>query len=410
LFVEAGQQARIRLTAQGLSGESAMDSTDDESADSDSESQSDDDEYTPPWSSASARREGADAEMPISNIIGRIRFVPEPHTKSIMVLAPPEFMNAIKDLIKALDVPGKQVVIEAIIVEVEHSKVTSLGIELSTNPQAFGTLSENAIVALGNLTNIGTHGSAAGTISSVSGVAAAGSGSVLGVGTDIYALIDFLIKTTNAKVLNQQTLWTKDNEQANFFKGSEVAFRGSESITQQTTSQNIKFDRVGMELRTRPSITPENNVDMIVNIEISDLTSDLVNDQPVRTVMETTTNMIVRDGQTLLLGGILFQKDSRVEHKVPLLGDIPLLGGLFRHTEVNLSNSEMFVFMTPRVIDDPNTVLPDTVDVQEKLDDIREGLNTSLESISGHSPGEASEYSGESQLCPGEAGKSPRKE
>jgi len=118
-------------------------------------------------------------------------------------------------------------------VEVEHTKVTSLGVELSTNPQAFGTLGENAIVALGNLTNIGTHGSAAGTISSSSGVAATGSGSVLGVGTDIYALIDFLIKKTNAKVLNQQTLWTKENEQANFFKGSEVAFRGSESITQQ---------------------------------------------------------------------------------------------------------------------------------------------------------------------------------
>ena len=387
LFVEPGQQARIRLTAQGLSGESAMDSTganNTNNASSNNETQSNSNEYTPPWSSATARGDtGADAEMPISNIIGRIRFVPEPHTKSIMVLAPPEFMNAIKELINALDVPGKQVVIEAIIVEVEHSKVTSLGIELSTNPQAFGTLSENAIVALGNLTNIGTHGSAVGTISPGSGVAAAGSGAVLGVGTDIYALIDFLIKTTNAKVLNQQTLWTKDNEQANFFKGSEVAFRGSESITQQTTSQNIDFNRVGMELRTRPSITPENNVDMIVNIEISQLTSDLVNDQPVRTVMETTTNMIVRDGQTLLLGGILFQKDSRTEHKVPLFGDIPVVGGLFRHNEANLTNSEMFVFMTPRVIDEPNDALLDAIGSKEKLDEIREELNSSLEGLPG---------------------------
>jgi type II secretory pathway component GspD/PulD (secretin) len=393
LFVEPGQQARIRLTAQGLAGESAMDSTgdSDNNAGSNNNAQASNDEYTPPWSGIGARSSmGVDAEMPISNVIGRVRFVPEPHTKSIMVLAPPEFIDAIRELINTLDVPGKQVVIEAIIVEVEHSKVTSLGIELSTNPQAFGTLGENALVALGNLTNIGTHGSAAGTISSSSGVAATGSGSVLGVGTDIYALIDFLIKTTNAKVLNQQTLWTKDNEQANFFKGSEVAFRGSESITQQTTSQNIDFDRVGMELRARPSITPENNVDMIVNIEISQLTSDLVNDQPIRTVMETTTNMIVRDGQTLLLGGILFQKDSMIEHKLPLLGDAPLIGGLFRHTEVNLSNSEMFVFMTPRVIDEPNAALPEAIDLWEKLDEIREGLNTSLEGLSGRAPDDKS--------------------
>jgi type II secretory pathway component GspD/PulD (secretin) len=228
-------------------------------------------------------------------------------------------------------------------------------------------------------------------------VAATGSGAVLGVGTDIYALIDFLIKTTNAKVLNQQTLWTKDNEQANFFKGSEVAFRGSESITQQTTSQNIEFNRVGMELRARPSITPEDNVDMIVNVEISQLTSDLVNDQPVRTLMETTTNMIVRDGQTLLLGGILFQKDSKVEHKLPLLGDLPLIGGLFRHTEVILSNNEMFVFMTPRVIDEPAAAQLETTSSREKLDQIRNGLKASLQDLTGRAPDSNSPDAGENE-------------
>ena len=385
LFVEPGQQAQIRRTAKGLTGESAMQGTSDPSATSNNNAQTSDDEYTPPWSGAGARSSmGIGQEMPISNVIGRVRFVPEPHTKSIMVLAPPEFMGAIEELINALDVPGKQVVIEAIIVEVEHTKVTSLGVELSTNPAAFGALGENALVALGNLTNIGTHGSAAGTISSASGVAATGSGSVLGVGTDIYALIDFLIKKTDAKVLNQQTLWTKDNEQANFFKGSEVGF-----FTSATTSatagnvQNTEFDRVGMELRARPSITPENNVDMIVNVMISQLTSDLVNDQPIRAVMETTTNMIVQDGQTLLLGGILFQNDSTIERKLPLLGDMPLVGGLFRHSQVNLSNSEMFVFMTPRVIEEPNATLAEARNSQEKLNEIRRDLNSSLEDLNG---------------------------
>jgi general secretion pathway protein D len=376
LFVEPGQQARIRLTKQGLIGESAMRTTGDNNASTNDTTQANNDEYTPPWSGAGARRSmGVGEEMPISNIIGRVRFVPEPHTKSIMVLSPPEFIEDIRKMINRLDVPGKQVVIEAIIVEVDHSKVTSLGIELSTNPQAFGALSENAIVALGNLTNIATHGSATGAISPSIGVAATGSGSVLGVGTDVYALIDFLIKKTNAKVLNQQTLWTKDNEQANFFKGSEVAFQGSESITQQTTTQNVQFEKVGMELRARPSITPEDNVDMIVNVKISQLTSELVNDQPVRTSMETTTNMIVEDGQTLLLGGILFQTDSRVEHKVPLFGDIPLVGGLFRHNEAVLSNNEMFVFMTPHVIAEPGATKSEAARAREKLDKIRKELN-----------------------------------
>ena len=388
LFVTPGQQARIRRTRQELIGESAMSTTDDNNAGSNNATQANNyDEYTPPWSGAGARiGMGLNEEMPISNIIGRVRFVPEPHTKSIMVLSPPEFIEDIRKMINRLDVPGKQVVIEAIIVEVDHSKVTSLGIELSTNPQAFGALSENAIVALGNLTNIATHGSARGAISPSVGVAATGSGSVLGVGTDVYALIDFLIKKTNAKVLNQQTLWTKDNEQANFFKGSEVAFQGSESITQQTTTQNVKFEKVGMELRARPSITPEDNVDMIVNVKISQLTSELVNDQPVRTSMETTTNMIVQDGQTLLLGGILFQTDSRVEHKIPLFGDVPLVGGLFRHNEAILSNNEMFVFMTPHVIAEPGAAQSEAEESQEKLKEIRKGLNSTLGGLSGQAP------------------------
>ncbi|MEE8575860.1 MAG: secretin N-terminal domain-containing protein, partial [candidate division Zixibacteria bacterium] len=392
MFVESGQTARIRLTAQGLSAESAMDDAGDSgggSSNDQSAGQSEDDTYTPPWSGSGARS-GIDTELPISNVIGRIRFVPEPHTKSIMVLSPPEFMDEIEGLIAQLDVPGKQVMIEAIIVEIEHSKVTSLGVQLATNPAAFGSIGENALTVLGNLTNIGTHGSISGTIAPTAiaptPIGATGSGSVFGVGTDVYALIDFLEKTTDAKIMNQQTLWTKDNEEASFFKGTEVAFQSSESITQNTTTQNVQFDKVGMELRARPSITPEDNVDMAVKLLISQLTTDLVNKQPVRSHMETLTNMIVRDGQTLLLGGILFQKDSRVERKLPLFGDLPLVGGLFRHNSVIQTNSELLVFITPHVIDETTAELPETVPetVEEKkeiLENIRGQLEETMEEL-----------------------------
>jgi hypothetical protein len=93
--------------------------------------------------------------------------------------------------------------------------------------------------------------------------------------------------------------------------------------------------------------------------------------------------MIVQDGQTLLLGGILFQQDSTIERKLPLLGDMPLVGGLFRHNEINLANSEMFVFMTPRVIQEPNATLAEAKKSKEKLNEIRRGLNHSLEDLNG---------------------------
>ncbi|TKJ38041.1 MAG: hypothetical protein CEE38_04580 [Planctomycetes bacterium B3_Pla] len=380
LFVEAGQQATIRLTAEGLSTQSEMDDEGDSSGSS-SDASAQQAGYTPPWSGSGARGR-VDEEMPISNVIGRIRFVPEPHTKSLMVLAPPEFMPKIKDLITQLDKPGKQVIIEAIIVEIEHTKVTSLGVELATNPSAFSSLGVNAITALSNLTHMGTHGTVSDTTRPLAGLVPPppGSGTVLSVGTDIYALIDFLIKTTNARILNQQTVWTKDNEEAKFFKGSEVAFLSSESITTQTTTQGIEFDKVGMQLRARPSITPEDKVDMIINVSLSQLTSDLVNSQPVRSDMETLTHMIIKDGQTLLLGGILFQKDSVVEHKLPLLGDLPLIGGLFRHTSNSQSNTEMLVFITPHVVDDPTDEIPESTEPVEKLEKIREQLDEAVPS------------------------------
>ncbi|MHC4227468.1 MAG: secretin N-terminal domain-containing protein, partial [Planctomycetota bacterium] len=383
LFVEAGQQATIRLTAEGLSTESEMDDEGDSSGSS-SDTSAQQAGYTPPWSGSGARGR-VDEEMPISNVIGRIRFVPEPHTKSLMVLAPPEFMPKIKELITQLDKPGKQVIIEAIIVEIEHTKVTSLGVELATNPSAFSSLGVNAITALSNLTHMGTHGSVTDATRPLAGIVPPppGSGTVLSVGTDIYALIDFLIKTTNARILNQQTVWTKDNEEAKFFKGSNVAFSGGTTLIGGAggSQQDIDFEKVGMQLRARPSITPEDKVDMIINVSLSQLTSDLVNSQPVRTDMETLTHMIIKDSQTLMLGGILFQKDTRVEHKLPLLGDLPLIGGLFRHTGVNQANTEMLVFITPHVVDDPTDDIPESTEPVEKLDKVREQLDEAVQGL-----------------------------
>jgi len=385
VFVSAGQQARIRLTTQGLSGSSALN----DSADSDNSTNSNNSatEYTPPWSGAGARGQ-LDENMPISNVIGRIRFVPEPHTKSIMVLAPPEFMDEIRELIDKLDVPGKQVLIQAIIVEVEHSKMTSLGVKFATDYKAFGALGENAMLALSNLTSIGTHGGAAGTISAGEGVGATGSGTVLGIGADVHVLIDFLVKNVDARILNQQSLWTKDNEEASFFKGSMVPFLAGTTLlsTGGGSTQNVTFEDVGMELRTRPSITPENKVDLVVNVNITQLTSESINSQPVRSKMETTTNMIVEDGQSLLLGGILFQKDSLVRTKVPGLGDLPLVGGLFRHKEATQTNSELLVFITPRVIDENDEDIPEATRAaikgpQEKLEKILGDLTTALEGL-----------------------------
>jgi general secretion pathway protein D len=394
MFNEPGTLAPIRRSARGL-GDYSMDAASSGGQGGGGGGQgpnagggggggSNPGEYTPWWSRGARSRLD---EEPLSNVIGRVRFIPDPRSKSILVLSPPEFHNDIAQTIQQLDVPGMQVMIKATVMEVSHKALTSLGIQLATNPEAFGPLEENAIRALSGLTTLSTGGSAApAPINPALPLGATGTGTIAGVTANVYVLIDFLVRHVNAKILNEQTLWTKDNEEASFFKGSTVAFLGDTQVTGTGISQSsFDFEEVGMTLAVRPSITPEKNVDMIVNIILSQLTADFVNGQPVRTKMDTKTNMIVADSETLMLGGILFQEKSRIKRKLPLLGDLPLVGGLFQHNDVSISNTEMIVFITPYVVSDGAQVSEKAKKQldksQQRLDEVQGELGAAAEAL-----------------------------
>lgn len=365
IFNEPGTDAKIRLSETGLSAYSMDEDESNQGSSADgSTQQQQQQQYTPWWTRQSRRTD----EMPISNVIGKVRFIPDPRTKAILVLAPPEFMDNIKEMIKELDVPGKQVRIKAVVVLVDHQDLTSLGLQLASNPSAFGTLNENSIAALTGLSLLETRGSF-----------------TLSAATDVTVLIDFLVKKVNATILNQQTLWTKDNKAADFFKGQKVAFNTDLSVSETggRVTSGIEFQKVGMTLRIRPNITPEKNVDMTINLMMSQIASEFINDQPVRTEMDTETTLIVSDGETVMLGGMLFQEDSVIERKLPLLSDFPVLGGLFRHNETVKANTEILVFITPFVIDENlNNILPETIEELEnekqKLENVLRQLNATV--------------------------------
>ena len=385
MFNEPGTTARIRRRITGLS-EYSMDDTQGNQGGGPNNNNNNQgnaggaDEYTPWWSAGARQRTD---EEPISNVIGKVRFIPDPRSKSILVLAAPEFQASLEETIKLLDTPGKQVLVKAIVVEVEHASMTSLGVQLATNPDALGTLGENSILALGQLTNLATRGSA---VAADNDLGAVGTGTIAGGTTALYGIVDFLVKHVNAKILNQQTLWTEDNEEAMFFKGEEVAFlAGSTSSANVGVTQDVEFKNVGMTMQVRPSITPEKRVDMKIRVDLSQLTTEIVNSQPVRSKVETETNMVVQDGETIMLGGMLFQRDSAVKRKVPLLGDLPVVGGLFQHNDVDLANSELIVFVTPFVIDEGQEMSEETQEVidssRQRLDEIKGELAETREKL-----------------------------
>jgi len=328
---ESGTTATIQRSVQGLSAYST-----ETSGTTTTEAQMQESAGTiRPWWTTQRQNED---QMPPSNLIGRVRFIPVARSKALLVLAPPKFMNDIVSMIEELDQPGMQVMIKVVIMEVDHSDVTSLGVRLSSDPTAFGTIGVNSLDILNNLATSVTRGSFAFSAES-----------------NVDALIDFLMKNTNAKILNQPTLWTKDNEEARFVKAEKVAFITGDSYDRTNTNsvqRTFDFEDVGVTLRIRPNITPEKAVDMAIHLNISQLQEEIVNTQPTRKNLDTMTHMIINDGQSVILGGLLFQNDVNIVQKVPFFGDLPLVGGAFKHTTKTLQNDELLVFVTPYVIDD----------------------------------------------------------
>ena len=383
---EAGTTATIRRSSRGLTAQSTTSSGDTSSISSGQEA-ANADMITPWWN---RQRTTTDTAMPTSNLIGQVRFVPIHRSKAIMILSPPEYLEDLTRLITELDKPGMQVMVKVVIMEVSLSKATSIGVQLASDPAAFGTLGVNAISALTSLIERqhrqGLY-AGRGYCQHAPPNVAAPTGSTQGLGSvtsaDINVLVDLLVKNANGRVLNQPTLWTKDNQEATFMKGQKIAFvTGSTTQNTGQTNQTVSYDTVGVTLTVKPNITPEKAVDMLMFLNVSQLELEVVNGQRSRKNLDTTTRLIVKNGQSIMMGGILYQNNEEVNQKVPLLGDIPLLGEAFKHKRTEVTNSELLVFVTPYVIDDQKLeTIPQDPD-QTPLEDSRTKLKTTLERLS----------------------------
>jgi general secretion pathway protein D len=368
IFNEPGTTATIMRSSRGLSSydvDTQGGAVSDSSAGGSGNTSSSSSTITPWWT----RQQRSDTEQLPSNLIGKVRFIPVQRSKSIMVLGPSKYMADIKQVIEELDKPGMQVMIKAIILEITLENNTSLGVQLSSNPNAFGEAGINGIEFSNSLQAIENGSNSTANTST----GALLEGSQMKYGANINVMVDALVKTFNGRILNQPTLWTKDNEEAIFVKGRKVAFvenSSSDTTNLNSTTQNYTYDNVGVTLRVRPNITPEKAVDITINLNVSEMETALINGVNARKNMDATTHLIVSDGQTIMLGGIIFQNDQQTHSKIPLLGDIPILGALFSHDSTDLSNSELLVFITPYVFDEKmRQTIPSSLDHQQVIDD-----------------------------------------
>lgn len=280
-------------------------------------------------------------EQPTSNLIGKPRFVPVNRRNALMIMAPTAHIEPFIELIDQLDKPGDQVVLHAIITAIQHDDESTLGVRLASDP---------SILNDSRLSDQSVGGSLG--IDVTRGIF--GDDGILNADMNLNVLLQLLIKNVNLRILNEPRVYTADNQEAHFFDGQDVPVILSDQSSRDsgdTFNRSFNFRSVGTRLHIRPHITQEGDVDMEVNLELSRIVNGTsVFGNFIFDRRETTTHVTVQDGQTIVISGIVRQEDFEDVRKLPLLGDLPWIGGAFRSTDKGVRNQEVIAFITPRII------------------------------------------------------------
>ena len=309
------------------------------------------------------------------NLVGKIRIVPVWRQNSLMVLSPPEYQGAIREIVATLDNPGRQVLLSAVIAEINIEDATALGLRWA-NSAITPTKGDNS-VSFGSA----TPASATSTGSTITGTKSdllpgLFTSSVLNLGVNVNALVQALGEKTAVNILSEPRIFTSDNQQAEFFSGQDIPFiTQSQPNNNGNLVQSFDYKAVGIALRVRPRITINRDVDININLQ-------LASTQPGNTLFggaivdrrETTTHLIVKDGQTVVISGILRTEDNDTHRKVPILGDVPLVGVLFNSVDRTKKKTELIAFITPYVVGNSNDIRNVDQADRERLDAVRDRL------------------------------------
>jgi general secretion pathway protein D len=287
-----------------------------------------------------------------------VRLTADPATNSLVVSATPQDWETLRAVVATLDVPRRQVFVEAIIVEATVDRARALGVEF----QATTDLGEYGGLAQANL---GTLASAATDPTSLPGLllAAASNRTVrLPDGREVPAqtfLLTALEADAEVNVLSAPNIVTTDNEEAEIVVGRNVPFIASRA-TSATNLENlfttIERHDVGVLLRLRPQITADDFVRLTIFEEVSDIEPVTVGGAdpnlvgPTTTIRSASTAVAARDGQTVVIGGLLSDSLRGREDRVPFLGRVPVLGALFRRQDDRRTKTNLLVFLTPHIL------------------------------------------------------------
>ncbi|MBU1087067.1 MAG: hypothetical protein KKD05_06060 [Candidatus Omnitrophica bacterium] len=279
-------------------------------------------------------------------IFGAIEAYSEEETNSIVVATALVNFPAIERLITKLDVFPPQAMIEVILMDVTLSDDLTMGVEYasSTNP----TLTTEGIKTGSNdqnifhsLLNLSTEASTQGFTYRILNQ------------NERTNLLGFILKTQeNTKVLSTPRILASNNQESSITVGQEIPIIESSvtDLVNNVTTVNFKYQDVGLGLKVTPRISQDGFVNLKVHAELKDLSAKTLFDASIINKREADATVMVPDGHTVVLGGLMRDNDSIIENKVPLLGDIPYLGNLFKKTKKTTLKTELLIFLSPRIL------------------------------------------------------------
>lgn len=296
----------------------------------------------------------------LNNVIG---VLPDPSINGLLISAPSQLIEPIRNVVRRLDIARAQVLVEAIIAEVSYSESQRLGINLAAlgNNIAFANLLDtSAVTAFGSAIGGGGRDEVASALAQ-QGITA-GAANIDG-GTAFAALVSALETHNGSNILSIPTLVTVDNQEAQIQVGQEVPFITGSFTTPVSSGgnngpvnpfQTVERKNVGLSLRLTPHITQGDTIRLQIAQESSSISGTQFNAVDIITNNRSlNTTVDVKNGKILVLGGLVDRQQQDTETRVPVLGSIPLLGRLFRSNSSSRQKRNLMVFIRPVIVRDP---------------------------------------------------------
>ncbi len=271
---------------------------------------------------------------PTASFQGQVTIIPDELTNSLLIRASHEDFEVLTQAIDQLDIRPLQVLIEVLIVEARNDLTRSFGTGISVPPQHIGDGTIDATTPGAGLTDLIIH--------------------LMDIG---HAKIDAVLSAAQSKgdveIVSRPVLIASNNTEAHFLVGTQQPFvQVSRSLPTDNNNleQVVQYRDVGTKLTVRPTINQDGYVSLLIQQEVNNATGDVLFSAPVISTREATTQVLVRDQQTIVIGGLRDQQIVKSSAGVPILSSLPLIGGLFGTVKKEKHKTELFIFLTPRIL------------------------------------------------------------